>query len=319
MRRAGLVACSVTLAVALSCGGPKDSQSLGSPTAPGPIVNPPAPVPAPVPGAPHRYFDSLKGRTDVLAAYSLRDQAMLDTYAHGPAATAVNVTYDFANDPYPNKQDAAKVTIPADQVSLLDTVRLPIPPTGGQSLMVTWDAWWGREFETSHSGLGNYKNFQFASPATRIWTEIKSDFDSPSRPAGAIAMITVRSYGDSGEKTLGPNVSDKNPLSPQAAQFAIAPETWTRYWVFFKPAGGWYEFSLWVADETRDPVLLLNRLQLTPNFPRGADAWEEFWLEYNTSGNRIPVGRGPLVGYARNVVMLRNLTEVPPLLERPTR
>jgi hypothetical protein len=26
-------------------------------------------------------------------------------------------------------------------------------------------------------------------------------------------------------------------------------------------------------------VLLLNRSQLTPNFPRGADAWEEFWLE----------------------------------------
>jgi len=52
---------------------------------------------------------------------------------------------------------------------------------------------WGREFETSHSGLGKYKNFQFASPATRIWTEIKSDFDSASRPAGAIAMITVRS------------------------------------------------------------------------------------------------------------------------------
>src|SRR5437773_607274 len=168
MRRTGTLVWPVTLAVALSCGGPKDSQSPGSPTAPGPIDGPPAPAPTPtpVPGAPHRYFDSVKGRTDVLAAYSLRDQAMLDEYAHGPAATAVNVTYDFANDPYPDKQDAAKVTIPADQVSLKDTLRLPIPPTSGESLMVTWDAWWGREFETGHSGHGNYKNFQFASPAT---------------------------------------------------------------------------------------------------------------------------------------------------------
>jgi hypothetical protein len=187
-----------------------------------------------------------------------------------------------------------------------------------ESLLVTWDAWWGREFETSHSGLSNYKNFQFASPAIRIWTEIKSDFDSPARPPGAIAIIQVRSYGHLGE-TLGPNVTNGDPLSPQVGFFAIAPETWTRYWVYFNPVGEWREFSLWAADETRDPVLMVDRRQLKPNYPRGAQGWESFWLEYNTSGTRIPAGRGPLVGYVRNVVMLRNAPDPLPLLQRPLR
>jgi hypothetical protein len=244
---------------------------------------------------------------------------MLDSYARGTGgAGSIHVTYDFAGDPDPRKQDAAKVTIPADKVSVPTHVRLPIPPVGDDSLLVTWDAWWGREFAYANTSIGNYKAFQFASPASQIWTEIKSDFDLARRFPSAVAMVTARSYGQPGT-TIGPNVTDKNPLSPQAAQFSITAETWTRYWAFFNPAGVWVEFSLWVADEMRGPVLVLDRRQLKPDITRGADGWESFWLEYDTSASTIPPTRGPLTAYIRNVVMLKGITDPTPLLQSPTR
>jgi hypothetical protein len=244
---------------------------------------------------------------------------MLDAYAHGPAATSVNVTYDYVNDRYPNRQDAAKVTIPADQVSLKDTIRLPIPPVGDSSLLVTWDSWWGREFERSHSGLLNYKNFQLASGA-RIWTQVNTEFDRATEAPGALAMFSVRQLGESfGESPVGANVTDTNPLSPYRT-FAIMPETWTRYWAYFNPvANRWFEFSMWVADETHSPVKTIDRLLIKPDYPEGAIGWEGLWLEYNTSSTVIPPGRGPLVGYARNVVMLRSVSDPTQLLERPVR
>jgi hypothetical protein len=43
------------------------------------------------------------------------------------------------------------------------------------------------------------------------------------------------------------------------------------------------------------------------------------WLEYNTSSHleRGPADRGPLVAYARNIVMLKNVADPKNLFERP--
>jgi len=322
-------ACRVTawcLAIAMAlpaCGGSKSPEPT-SPTGPAPVTPPaPAPAPPPVPPPPsgfgNSYFDRISSRSEVVASYSLRDQGMLDTYARGTGgAGSIDVTYNFSGDPDPRKQDAAKVLIPANKVSVPTHVRLPIPSVEGESLFVTWDAWWGREFDYSNTSIGNYKAFQFASPSDRIWTEIKSDFDLAKKSPNAVAMVAARSYGVFNE-TVGPNVTDKNPLSPQAAEFPIAAETWTRYWALFNPSGGWFEFSLWVADETRGPVLVLDRLQLKPDITRGADGWQSFWLEYDTSATQIPPTRGTLTAYIRNVVMLKGIRNPAALFELPVR
>ena len=271
----------------------------------------------------HAYFDRLSQRSNCMVAYSLRNMDQLLAYMDqaNPAIKPWDVTYTYPNDPDPRQQDAAKHVIPADQVSLPNNVRLPIPPYGSDSLLVTWESWLGAEFSYANTQIGRYKHFQFASPAGRIWTEVRSVFQDAG--PGEVAKLDMRSYGDLGAE-LGANVTHDNNLRPQLNTFGILPETWTRYWAFFKPVGfPWYEFSLWIADPTKGPVLAFDRLLITPNLPGGgggagsSDRWESFWLEYNTSSNQLPPGRGPLVAYARNVVMLRGVSDVAGLLERP--
>ena len=270
---------------------------------------------------PNAYFDTLSVRGDCMVAYSLRDMNQLLAFMDqaNPSIKPWDVTYDPTHDPDPRRQDAAKVVVPADVVSLPNNVRLPVPDVGTDSLFVTWDSWMGSEFAYQYTGIGNYKHFQFTSP-DRIWTEVKSDFDQAVKDApGAVAMVMVRSYAQMGGGLLGPNVTDVQPLSPQVGQFPIMAEKWTRYWAFFNPVGGWYEFSLWLADASRGPVLVLDRLQIKPNYPAGATGWQSFWLEYNTSDHGLATGFPARVGYARNVVMLRGVgaSAVPGLLQRP--
>lgn len=265
----------------------------------------------------HAYFEALAARSECMVAYSLRDAAQVLQYTQQKYQPK-DVTYDPARDPDPRRQDAAKILIPAGKVSLPNQVRLPIPPVGSDSLLVTWDVWWGKEFGFDQTGLGNYKAFQLASPADRIWTEIKSDFNWAMRYPSSVAVVHVRAYGEVAHGELGPSVTSEQPLSPMADVFAVRPETWTRYWVYFKPAGEFHEFSLWVADEGRDPVLINDRLPMKPNYAGGANGWEKFWIEYNTSGKGVEE-LGPRVSYVRNVVMLRGVNDPSRLFARPVR
>jgi hypothetical protein len=130
-----------------------------------------------------------------------------------------------------------------------------------------------------------------------------------------IGMVDARAYGGGGATPMGPNVTKAVPLAPQAGNFAVRAETWTRYWVSIEQrADDWDLVSLWVADEGHDPVLVIDRLQLSVK--RGV---EEFWLEYNTSSKGRAEGLGSRVGYARNVVILRNVKDLPNLLKRPVK
>ena len=265
----------------------------------------------------HSYFDALSLRADCLMAYSLRDAAQLYEYSESKSRPQA-ITYDPALDTDPRKQDAAKVVVPAGKVNLPNQVRVPIPAVGSSTLLVTWDAWWGREFKWANTEIFTYKQFQFASPGGRIFHEVRTDFRrAHNHKPEAIGFIDMRSYGQVGVE-LGSNVTENLPLQPQVGTFAIMPETWTRYWAYFKPAGEWHEFSLWVADETQAPVLLFDRLLIKPNFKLGATGWDQFWFEYNTSTSVFPI-RGDLVGYVRNVVMLRGAPDVASLLQRPLR
>jgi hypothetical protein len=128
----------------------------------------------------------------------------------------------------------------------------------------------------------------------------------------------VRPYKGSSEKRGSVVKGTKygnGSLAGLRANFPIAPNTWTRYWVQIVPRAeaGWWSFSLWVADEKRDAVLLYDQAGVKPN---GA-GWDRLWLEYNTSTKNMKAGRGELVSYVRNVVVLRAQSDVTPLLERP--
>jgi len=125
--------------------------------------------------ASHSYFNMLIAREDCWKAYTLRDNDQLKQYTNSKAKSQ-RVTYDFANDSDPRRQDAAKLVVPAGKVSLGNTVRLPIGTEDGTTTLVTWDAWFGKEFRFENTGIGNYKTFQFASPADRIWFEVRTRF-----------------------------------------------------------------------------------------------------------------------------------------------
>jgi hypothetical protein len=87
-----------------------------------------------------------------------------------------SVTYDPANDPDPRRQDAAKIVVAAEKTSLSNQVRLPIGTSDGTTTLVTWDAWFGKEFRFENTGIGQYKTFQFSSPGDRLWCEVRTKF-----------------------------------------------------------------------------------------------------------------------------------------------
>jgi hypothetical protein len=296
----------------------------------------------------HAYFARLAARPECVAAYSLRDTGQLAKYRHGPKALGQRVTYEPEKDNDPRRQDAAKIVVPAGEPSLRATVRLPIGTSDGTTTLVTWDAWFGSEFRFEKTGINNYKNFQFASP-DRTWFEVKTRFarvesrearramrtpnpkrggrrnqSEPAQPApetarpnaspGAdgqhheIGEVDARAY-----MKVGPNVTNRGSVAPKAGSFTIRGETWTRYWVLIEQRGDdWDPVSLWVADENNNPVQILDKRLLSVN-----GSVNTFWLEYNTSTNARQ-GLPERVAYARNVVVLRNVKDVAPLLERPT-
>ncbi len=280
------------------------------------------PPPPPSGGSTHSYFNNLAARPDKLAVYSLRDPAQLQTRANGGYANCnscpLDVTYTYPNDPDPRRQDAAKIVVESSKNSLRNQLRLPIP-SHSNSVLVTWDAWWGDEFRYQNSGIPTYKAWQLSSGGS-IWTEPRSRFSLA--PSNKIAMVDLRYYGSPGPGSIkgttfnGINYGDQ-ALGPMVGEFAISPETWTRYWALLTYTGTWTEFSLWVADVNTGPVQILDRELVTERYS-GA-TWDYLWVEFNTSTNTIKPGRGDLVAYARNVVMLQGISyqSTLNLLQRP--
>lgn len=261
----------------------------------------------------HDYFDTLVARPDHWKSFSLRSNEQMLLHRHSKSRP-LGVTYDPAKDPDPRRQDAAKVLIPTTTNQLKNTLRVPMGTEAGHAYLVTWDAWFGAEHTFSRSGVPQRKTFQFAS--TGIWFEIQSRFKKAE--SAGLALVTARGYVGGKTRThaesFGPNVTDINPLLPQVGTFTLQPERWTRYWALIdQRPKDWDLASLWVADAQTDPVQILDRLQVKAI----NGTIEKFWLEYNTSTSAVLKGRGPLVSYVRNIVMLRDVADPALLLKRP--
>src|SRR5688500_9058228 len=148
--------------IAVFCSAPVAQEAppvrLDRPT----VVNPPA------------YFDSLKGRAEVVGAYSLRSQAELDSLVrNGPSQF---FRYVWPDDSYARPQDAAKLVKPPrnqfstwfpnnpwgnsgdENVAGNQTLRVPIGVASG-TVLVTWDCYWGEEFQKNAGTVNAWKTF----------------------------------------------------------------------------------------------------------------------------------------------------------------
>lgn len=123
-------------------------------------------------------------------------------------------------------------------------------------------------------------------------------------------------------------------ICPMAAECGIVAERWTRLWYYFArtPAADWdpqvtafpglwsaYQYSVWAADTVRDPVCLLNDVivGVPASQPRQIVSCRCSLGPPN--GTIVPPGRGDLVQYHRNWVVLHGTSkaEVLALLQKP--
>jgi hypothetical protein len=133
-----------------------------------------------------------------------------------------------------------------------------------------------------------------------------------------------------GGATTRPYVEGIAPVDtsviPGGAEFGVKAETWTRYWHFFERASSldWfdatflggktfpaYKWSMWAADANRGPMRILNEViaSVHPDSPGGLG---ELRVEFLSGGgivDAIPPGRGPLVAYTRNFVVLHGTSK----------
>jgi hypothetical protein len=309
-------------------------------------------------GGAHAHFDALRARPDCLKAHSLRSQAQLDGFTKQPPN--IFWTYDPARDTHPLRQDACKLwKPPRAQFSSWpalqnhwhmkafddtgdETVYLPlrIPIWGSdQSLTVTWDFWWGSEFQTNRGTVNAWKTFFVQSHKTQPTWE-GSDLFGLFHELLATAVVKPSLGGSSanhmqlgGSSTRAPGVLDNDPFRPTGLgaalfrTFVTQANRWTRYLLHIRKqvpgadftswraltgvdltGGTYYMVSLWIWDETRAATRVLYEVPVTWLYP----FINTLRFGFDCSTNNLTGGglTGPIVAYARNVVALNNVTHI---------
>lgn len=305
---------------ATSSGGSSGSATGGS-SGGGPVPDPVGCLPgAPITPGTNEYFETLRARPECHVALSLRDAVQVGPDTEGGYSGhggPLSVTYDPANDTYPDKQDAAKIVVPSDKNSLPNQVHLPIKILHGERAFITWDAWFGPELDYSNHQIPTYKMWQFCSHTDAIWDEVRAGWKGGDAIGpGALALVNGRSYG----AEFGPNVTSPDALAPQLAPFTLWEKRWVRYFALFEPDGEYDAYSLWVSDTDTDAVQVFDGLQLQFRSDKTGTATPQmgvFRIEFNTSHNEVLPNRSDLVAYVRNYIVLKGDMDVIPLLERP--
>lgn len=296
---------------------------------------------------PHALFDEAVASPYHWRSWSLRNAKQVETFIHRKSANPRHTSYVWPNDPFAHKQDAAKIVIPPNVVNY-EQMRFPID-LGAHTLgakrvsaLVMWEFWgdesWIRELNPEPnrpSPRNGYKSFQLASQGKNpeLWLEPRHRFIGAD---GNFGYLDVRAYGapdksngtvrggqgvefrDNGGKLLRRYGSDA--LGPMLAEFPVATRTWTRYFVEveFNAGDPYAKVSYWVADEKRDPVALLRDRRIlnvapgTIDDPKGE--LDSFWVEFNHSQGRVG---GEMIGYVRNIVVLKDVPDVNRWLRRP--
>ena len=281
------------------------------------------------------YYDTLVNRPDCMSGYSLRDAAQVNRYKSGTYPNTVS--YDYARDPFPQKQDAAKWTWgdtgPKGLNPNAEQIRVPIgltrPASGSSKVLIISDHWWDDSWFTewielrddgTKGRLEGWKWQQVTDNVTgnqNIWFEPQMRFIGRD---GILALFGARGYnsvraptvkGGSGLVIDGVNYGSDG-LGPMLHSFGAKAFTWTRSYIEVeqRAGDGYAHLSLWMADETRDPVVILRDAQMVSGGINGS-----FYIEYNTSRPKR-IG-GPMVAYAKNIVILKNVADPTSVFARP--
>lgn len=244
---------------------------------------------APAARADHPYFDWLNTLSQVHLSRAYRSDAEIT-----PEVNAVNPNNRIVPPFYDSQMDAARFTVQPgwSGIAVQDQLRPEFPRVTSGNLMFTWDVRWDPAFQANLGGIQTHKAFQMASSTTNDERrlELRTRFNFVSAPDLAELDIRRYNFGFSGDDT-----------PPTDVRFILQPDRWTRFWTLVDFTTN--QFSLWVADEQRQPVLVVDRLQFT-NFNGGLD---QFWYEFNSSQSRS--GGASLAIWTRNLVILRDVAD----------
>jgi hypothetical protein len=219
---------------------------------------------------------------------------------------------------------------------MVNYLAMPIGSSDGNTYLLTWDSY----FTDSYVGIGKWdtgqKTFQVTNAKNSKMFEPKVKFAASGEPgfnaATDVGIVTGRSYAavNTGQKTwaetdgntMGPGWtlgSGGAELEPRAGTFVVKPNRWTRWWIRWQQkANDWDYFDMWVADENTDPVLVYSQVSLSVNGGSTTHSVAQFWIAHgNSNEDYLRGGLFDLVAYHRNVVVLRNPSNVPGLLVRP--
>jgi len=284
----------------------------------------------------HAYYNQLLLRPDLYRNWSMRANTSTDTHGLLPSTMW---SYTWPNDGYFDAQDAVKLvknpnpsTRSSDSIPTGEQVRFPVQVSTG-IVVATFDWYHGIEFKLNSGTVQTHKFVQMASdgPSTGhagdVYCELRTDFGFADGSTD-VAGISPRGYVMStvtGNAQFVPGLKSQQPYSPTgqgvpAALYRVKPNCWTRYWIEMKlkqdganftewnaistqalQAGSTYNMiSIWMADEVTDPRRIIYR---APWRIRGT-YFQNIWWELNTSWG--PGQTGPLIGYGRNVVIMRD-------------
>jgi hypothetical protein len=136
------------------------------------------------------------------------------------------------------------------------------------------------------------------------------------------------------QRNYGEGVAPRDTSAgPAGAEFGVVAERWTRIWHFFEraPEEDWestespagpriaYRWTMWAADTQRDPIRIINGAIASIYPGSNGLTWWRMHIGVGNGYQEIPPGRGPLVAYARNIVVLHGIAkaDVLKLLTRP--
>lgn len=286
---------------------------------------------------PHDFFDENKVRAEVVAHFSLRDQAQVNARVSTPAGIAMNTwVYNPGADVYPRAKDACRLTM---NHSLGSSNQLDFPMTGygsdnGKFLIIT-DFWWGREFKENLVVGGEPLQHKFMQMRDQggkgsgqsIYCEEQCLY-LPNATAPVIARRQLRAYEMGNMMTewgvLGTeqyNPSGKFGYTP-AGQYQERYERWTRDWHEYQMRVPGTDFTEWcetfapgstyplgtrniVSTATDGAGGCIITLDTAMTYTRGANppVTHNLWSDYITSYNGgTPGGTVTIAGHSNTAL-----------------
>lgn len=239
----------------------------------------------------------------------------------------------------------AQVKVSGNAIPVI--LHIPFSTTDGNTYVITWDEFWTDSYIGVKSWNNAQKTYQVKNGGgSKLW-EPRLRFDGgsddgDSRPAGwnpatDIATIDIRSYQSDYAGVDDWSLTNGNTMGPswvkgcggaclrgQTGQFIVKPNTWVRFWIkVVQQADDFDLFTMWVADENNDAVILFEDVKMSVNGGSANQTLTFFDFEKgDSSTEHARGGLFDLVSYARNWAVLVN----PPadldaagLLARPKR